>query len=200
MSANIKELFSNQNQSDLMLWLAAAVIGGVGLTWLVISQPWGSSQTLELPPVGISSPATATDDTAASADPAPPERNGSSLDSPLRMAKLAYDAGMLIEPADYSAWSLYTEALKLEPDNQAARDGLERVATDLLKRSAAALEQGRYADARVNVDRILGVLPEYEPAIALGDKIRVADTPAPAARAPAPPPTALPSTWLIPAP
>ena len=96
MSANIKELFSNQNQSDLMLWLAAAVIGGVGLTWLVISQPWGSSQTLELPPVGISSPATATDDTAASADPAPPERNGSSLDSPLRMAKLAYDAGMLI--------------------------------------------------------------------------------------------------------
>jgi hypothetical protein len=98
MSANVKGMLSNQNQSDLMLWLAAAVIGGIGLTWLLISRPWSSNVTVELPPVGITAPAADADSAIAATDPASPAGQDSSLDSPLRMAQLAYDAGMLIEP------------------------------------------------------------------------------------------------------
>ena len=34
------------------------------------------------------------------------------LDNPLRMAQLAYDAGMLVEPEEYSAWTLFSRVVK----------------------------------------------------------------------------------------
>jgi TonB family protein len=89
------------------------------------------------------------------------------LDNPLRMAELAYEAGMLIEPEDYSAWTLFAGVLAQEPENAAARAGLEKVAADLVQRSSVALEQGRYDDAGAMVDRILGTLPEHSGAVEL---------------------------------
>jgi TonB family protein len=89
------------------------------------------------------------------------------LDNPLRMAELAYEAGMLVEPEDYSAWTLFAGVLAQEPDNTAARAGLEKVAADLVQRSSVALEQGRYDDAGAMVERILGTLPEHSGAVEL---------------------------------
>jgi TonB family protein len=87
------------------------------------------------------------------------------------MAQLAYDAGMLVEPGEYSAWTLYARVLKAEPGSAAALTGLEKVADDLLRRGETALDQGRFDDARKTVERIRSVLPEHPGAKALAAKI-----------------------------
>jgi TonB family protein len=101
------------------------------------------------------------------------------LDNPLRMAELAYDAGMLIEPAEYSAWTLFSRVLRTEPDNIAARDGLTKVADDLVRRGETALDQGRFDNARATVERIRAALPEHAGAKALAQKIFPVATPEP---------------------
>lgn len=154
----------SSKQNDSLLWLAAAVVAGIGVTWLVISQPWSSPDQ---------SPRVQTPAIAAPAVPAPtptgpqPARDAqANLDSsfdqdPLRMAELAYDAGMLVEPEEYSAWALYRRVLQREPDNATARQGLEKIAEELLRRANSAVEQGRFDDARVTLERIRSAIPVH---------------------------------------
>jgi len=166
---------SKSNQGDLLLWIAGGAIAAVGTAWLVITQPWkGSGEepeptlALAIAPSAATSPAlTAEAEAVADDTAAAPE----ALDNPLRMAQLAYDAGMLIEPDEYSAWTLFSRVLKTEPDNAAAREGLTKVADDLVQRGETALDQGRFDDARAAVERIRSALPEHEGAKALAQKI-----------------------------
>ena len=166
----------SSNQGDLLLWVAGGAIAVFGAAWLVIMQPWkggGDEQELTLAMATTSSAATApaltapaeavADDAAAAPD--------AELDNPLRMAQLAYDAGMLVEPDEYSAWTLFSRALKSEPDNAAALEGLTKVADDLVRRGETALDQGRFDDARATVERIRSALPNHEGAKSLAQKI-----------------------------
>jgi TonB family protein len=165
----------SSNQGDLLLWIAGGAIAAVGMAWLVIMQPWKGGDEPETrlalaigPPAAAASVLTAeaeavTDDSAAAPEAA--------LDNPLRMAQLAYDAGMLIEPDEYSAWTLFSRVLKAEPENAAAREGLTKVADDLVHRGETALDQGRFDDARATVERIRSALPEHEGARSLAQKI-----------------------------
>jgi len=167
-------------QSDLMLAIAAAAVVGMGAVWLVLAAPWSSPA----PAPSASSPAAVSVERVAltmplgspgSADPA--RADGSSLDNPLRLAQLAYEAGMLVEPEEYSAWTLYTRALEQNASSEAARQGLGRVADELLARGAVAVEQGRYDDARATIARILEALPEHAGAMALAERVRAAEPP-----------------------
>ena len=165
-------------QSDRLLWLAAGTVGAIGLTWLLISRPWSSDDALSPPP-------SATEETAAVAapEPAPAARAASMptvLSNPLRMAQLAYEAGMLVEPPDYSAWTLFAGVLAEEPDNVTAREGLEAVSGELLRRASVALEQGRLEAAAESVERILAALPKHEEALRLGAQIERSRPPEPA--------------------
>src|SRR5262245_6613977 len=107
----------SSNQGDLLLWIAGGAIAAVGVAWLVIMQPWkGASdeQEITLAVASTSSAATTPALTAsaeAAADDAAAAPEGE-LDNPLRMAQLAYDAGMLVEPDEYSAWTLFARVLK----------------------------------------------------------------------------------------
>ncbi len=223
-------------QNDTLLWLAAALVAGVGVTWLVISAPWSSSSSGdEAPPAQTAAPAPAPAaaghaaggssgaaaqaatpqaaqtaatplsgapgdaDAASSAAPpagtdagtpgpadAPAAAGGRSGiegaldDDPLRMAKLAFQAGMLVEPEQYSAWALYRRVLAKDPGNAEAKAGLQRVADDLLKRANSAVEQGRFDDARKTVARIREALPNDPGAAELTAKIdKLAPKPAP---------------------
>jgi TonB family protein len=164
------------NEGDLLLWIAGGAIAAIGAAWLVITQPWtgGGDEpeptlALAIAPSAATSPALTAEAEAVAGDAAAaPE---ATLDNPLRMAQLAYDAGMLIEPDEYSAWTLFSRVLKAEPDNAAAREGLTKVADDLVRRGETALDQGRFDDARAAVDRIRAALPEHEGAKALALKI-----------------------------
>jgi TonB family protein len=170
----------SSNQADLLLWIAGGAIAAVGTAWLVITQPWKggaeppkpitialatSSSAVTSPALTAKAEAVAGDAAAAATAPE------ALLDNPLRMAELAYEAGMLIEPDEYSAWTLFSRVLKDEPDNAAARDGLTKVADDLVRRGETALDQGRFDDARATVERIRATLPEHEGAKGLAQKI-----------------------------
>lgn len=170
----------SSNQGDLMLWIAGGAIAAVGVAWLVITQPWsgsGGDATEEAPVISTSTTPEPEPDQALvvavvdDGGTAPPPGEEATLDNPLRMAELAYDAGMLVEPEEYSAWTLYARVLKSEPGNIAARDGLTKVADDLVRRGETALDQGRFDDARALVERIRGALPSHAGAKALAQKI-----------------------------
>src|SRR6185312_11388507 len=166
----------SSNQGDLLLWVAGGAIAVFGAAWLVIMQPWkggGDEQELTLAmattssaatPPALTAPAEAVADDAA----AVPEAE---LDNPLRMAQLAHDAGMLVEPDEYSAWTLFQRVLKNEPGNAAALEGLTKVADDLVRRGETALDQGRFDDARATVERIRAALPNHPGAKDLSQKI-----------------------------
>ena len=164
------------HQSDLLLWVAGGAVAAVGIAWLVILKPWAGSEAAA--PVPPPPPAAAV--TLAMADATPPAGGSDAatapsadetLDSPLRMAELAYEAGMLIDPEEYSAWTLYARVAKAEPNNAEAVAGLTKVADDLVRRGETALEQGRFDDARSVVERIRSVLPKHPGAKALAAKI-----------------------------
>ncbi|HUO67801.1 MAG TPA: energy transducer TonB [Gammaproteobacteria bacterium] len=158
-------------QSDLLLYVAGAVVAAVGVTWLVLLKPWGSSAP---PPA---EPPAPTQTLAIADTPPPPAGDEASsapsaaLDNPLRMADLAFQAGMLVEPEEYSAWTLYRGVVKSEPGNAAAVQGLNKVADELVRRGETALEQGRFDDARAVVERIRAALPAHAGAKALAEKI-----------------------------
>jgi TonB family protein len=174
MSESSLSRSSTQQQNDRLLWLAAGVLGAMGITWLVISQPWASDETpapaVPTPSLVAAAPATGTPVASSSDNEAQPVLS-INLDNPLRMAELAYEAGMLIEPEDYSAWTLFASVLRQEPDNAAARDGLQKVAADLVQRGSVALEQGRYDDASSMLDRIFGTLPDHAGALELAARL-----------------------------
>jgi TonB family protein len=158
-------------QGDLLLYVAGAVVAAVGVTWLVILKPWGSSA-----PAPAEQPAPTQAVAMADTPPPPPGDDApgapsAALDNPLRMADLAFQAGMLIEPEEYSAWTLYRGVVKAEPGNAAAVQGLNKVADELVRRGETAREQGRFDDARAVVERIRAALPAHAGAKALAEKI-----------------------------
>jgi TonB family protein len=189
---------TSANQGDLLLWVAGAAVAAVGVAWLVIMKPWGGADTVSPAPAPAQATAPATEvTTLAMADgtPAPhddtptPPADEAALDNPLRMAELAYDAGMLIDPEEYSAWTLYSRVAKAEPGNAAAVAGLNKVADDLVRRGETALEQGRFDDARHMVERIREALPGHPGAKALAARIwpqSAPDRPAPEIPKPVP--------------
>jgi TonB family protein len=163
---------STDKQNDHLLWLAGGVLGAMSVTWLVISQPWSSDSAptmARVPSAGLAAvvPPVVEPPVAPQSESDTRAELGSGLDNPLRMAQLAYEAGMLVEPEDYSAWTLFASVLDEEPSNEIARAGLQKVADDLVQRGGVALEQGRYDDARAMLDRILGTLPEHGGALEL---------------------------------
>lgn len=150
-----------RDSTDILLWMGGLVIAGLGASWLVLSQPWSTGD-------GASPPPIAPQDAPPSPAPplstprAPQAELETTLDSPLRMAKLAYEAGMLVEPQDYSAWALFQKVLDEDPENAEAANGLGMVADVLVSRADVALEQGRFEDVRDIVERIRATLPEHD--------------------------------------
>ncbi|HVS22472.1 MAG TPA: energy transducer TonB [Gammaproteobacteria bacterium] len=158
-------------QSDLMLYVAGGVVAVVAIAWLVILKPWsgGSAPAEQSAPATKVAMATDAPKPPPSGDEAPAA--ASALGNPLRMAELAFQAGMLVEPQEYSAWTLYRGVLKTEPNNAAASEGLNKVADELVRRGETALEQGRFDDARATVERVRAALPQHAGMKALADKI-----------------------------
>jgi TonB family protein len=169
---------TNSNQGDLLLWIAGGAIAAVGAAWLIITQPWNNSDAgppevavAHTPTPAAAASSALTTEVEAAAGDASALSSEATLDNPLRMAELAYEAGMLIEPEEFSAWTLFARVLESEPDNPVALDGLTKVADDLVRRGETALDQGRFDDARATVERIHTTLPEHAGAKSLAQKI-----------------------------
>lgn len=158
----------DQDSTDVLLLLGGLVVAGVGVSWLLLSKPWEllSGEERAVPP-----PVAAVTPQPVDEPPASEPTLESTLDNPLRMAHLAFEAGMLVEPAGYSAWSLYEQVLEETPDQPEALNGLTLIADALVARGAVALEQGRLNDVREIVERIRSRLPDHDGAAALASEI-----------------------------
>ncbi len=188
MGRPVKATAKSVNQSDLLLWVAGGVIAAVGIAWLLIMKPWYGGEAPETNPSEVARATGASSEVVMAIAEELPIDDGDTagLDNPLRMAQLAYEAGMLVEPEEYSAWTLFARVAKAEPANEAALEGLNKVADDLVRRGETALDQGRSKDARATAERILAALPAHAGAKALAAKIRP-DPPAAEASADPPP-------------
>ena len=192
---------TTDQQGDLMLWIAAGAVAAIAVGWLAVTNLGGDSGSAPTVSGTNAAAASASADSeatsgAGAADPAGDTigpagpmavldtnpLSDPALDNPLRAAEMALEAGMLVEPEDYSAWSLFAAALATDPNDQTARDGLERVALALIDRGETAVEQGRYDDARESITRILARLPDFPGALALLDTIETTEERAAAER------------------
>ena len=112
----MKEVATNTtvkaDSTDTLLWLGGLIVAGVGISWLFMTQPWVSEPSTVTSIRSSVQPSAQTVAARASA----PELE-SILDNPIRMARLAFEAGMLVEHENYSAWSLYEQILNDEPDH-----------------------------------------------------------------------------------
>jgi TonB family protein len=174
-------------QGDTLLWVAGAALAAVVLAWLALTRPWSSEPQATVhsaAPIPVTIPGAAVQ--AASR----PALTDPAVSDSLRLAELAFESGMLLEPEAYSAWALYHRALELVPGDPAATAGLERVVAELLRRAEVALQQGRHADAQGIADTVLAALPGHESASALAASIIEAEARERAAQeaAAAPPP------------
>ena len=162
---------SDRDPADVVLYLGAAIVVGVGLSWLVLAQPWQQSADNETRAESAAATVTPLAEPTASRLSTPEP----TVDEILRMADVALSAGMLIEPERYSAWKLYTDALRADPKNVDAREGIRRVADILLARATTALEQGRTTDAREVLSLVARQFPDQAGATELGERIDAAE-------------------------
>ncbi len=108
-----EEKRKSSQQADMLLWIAGGAIAAMGAAWLVITQPWNTGADLPAPapaparelamavapePSAAVPPALTAEAEAAAGGAVAEAGLEEPLDNPLRMAQLAYDAGMLVEP------------------------------------------------------------------------------------------------------
>lgn len=161
--------------TGLLLGIGGLIFAGIAVAWLLVYQPWKSDpepQTFAPPasePVAVEPAADEPQPDTPSEGPRAELEIG--FDNPLRMAQLALDAGLLIEPENYSAWSLFLKARNEDPDSAEAQAGLEQVAEVLVERAGTALDQGRTEDAQKLVGLVLDALPDHPNAMLLQDEL-----------------------------
>jgi TonB family protein len=172
MSSNQAPVKKSQDITDLLLYLGGIIVVGIGISWLLMTKPWDEA---DRPAPSLATGAAVTAEIAAILNPQPLAHPETVTNNPLRLARLAYEAGMLVEPERYSAWALYSEVLAADPENVAATAGLNEVADALLERATTALEQGRLDDAGVTLELIVAKLPGHSGAERLANEISDAE-------------------------
>jgi TonB family protein len=118
--------------------LTAGLLVLIGGIWFGVSK---FTSEPEMPPV-VNQPAA----TGAQQPGGVPERPDP-VKAELALAKDAFNQGKFIEPQGESALDLYRSALALDPNSQAAREGIRGVAEKILERAEAALLAERLEEA-----------------------------------------------------
>ncbi len=104
-------------------------------------------QTQQPPPPPL--PPAPPRDAEPPATPAPPVQ----VERLLERAQLAFDAQHLTLPAKNSAFTLYRELLHLEPGNDAARRGLEKIVERYVEFALDAVQRHQFPRARTMLAR-----------------------------------------------
>lgn len=90
----------------------------------------------------------------------PVDQRAVAIQSKLAAADAAARAGHLLDPATGSAYTLYTELLRLDPKNAAAEAGLDRITTRFLEQAESQLVEGKLDDAEGSLNSARQVRPE----------------------------------------
>ena len=98
------------------------------------------------------------------------------LNTWLQQAQGHLDANRLTSPKGNNALELYQKVLSINPDNQNAQDGLNRIADNYVKLAANALDEGRISKARTYVKRGLEVVKNHEELLTLKKDLETMQT------------------------
>jgi TonB family protein len=165
----MREVSGAAKQGDRLLWMLG---GGVGLV-AVLSFVMLNFGTTEESAREQSTSLVTTAKLKSAEDHLSPEVPSDDLFRVrLNRAQLAFDAGMLIEPEGFSAWSLYEKILAEDAGNRAAQRGLEAVADALVDEASEASSAGQDAAAQRLLALVLKRYPEHEEAANLRDRMR----------------------------
>lgn len=130
--------------------------GGAAALLALALLAWGGAELIERAPwksFGFSPP--------DSSPPPSPDAHGAAVQKLVDAAGVALSQGRLVDPGDDSAVSLYRAALARDPVNVQARQGLARVADELLRGVEQALLTGDLKSAASLLDAARGVQPTH---------------------------------------
>ncbi|HEX7013714.1 MAG TPA: TonB family protein [Steroidobacteraceae bacterium] len=130
--------------------LAAGLLIVVGGIWFGVSQ---FTKEPPAPPV-VQQPAPVAEPSGVPERPDP-------VQAELALAREAFNQGKYLEPAGESALDLFRSALALDPNNQAAKDGIRDVQDKILERAEAALTAERLEEASRNIELARDIDPTH---------------------------------------
>jgi len=93
--------------------------------------------------------------------PPPPDRRALAIESNLAAAQAAVRAGHLLEPPAGSAFALYTEVLRLDPQNAEARAGIDQLADGFISQAETALVREDLDAAALALSRARQLRPDH---------------------------------------
>ena len=137
------------------LWAA-----GIAVTALIAGNVYLSMQSPQ--------PAVATPKVAVTLSPEQQQK----IKDLLELAAIHADVGYLTAPTGSNALWAYQEALKIDPYNRQAMDGIVKIADTLEQQAWEAYEQGDRATAMKKVQEGLEAYPEHKGLLSLREKLR----------------------------
>lgn len=140
---NLSNASDGGDKNYLMTYGALAA----GLLFLIGGIWFGVKKFASTPEV----PIAATPVTPATIQPGVPEKPDP-VQAELALAKEAFDQDRFLEPTGESALDYYRSALALDPNSQAAKDGIRAVADKILARAETALTAERLEEAIRNIE------------------------------------------------
>jgi tetratricopeptide (TPR) repeat protein len=93
------------------------------------------------------------------------------VDQLLILAKQQFERRQLTRPADNNAFDNYQKVLQLDPDNNAAKAGLQSIAKLYLQWAQSNIRKGNLTKGLNNIDKGLGVLPQQKELQALRSEV-----------------------------
>jgi TonB family protein len=131
--------------------LAAGLLIVIGGIWFGVSKFTGEPT----PPPVAAQPAPAAGQPGGVPEKIDP------IQAELALAKEAFAAGKYLEPAGDSALDYYRSALALDPNSQAAKDGIRSVVDKILERAEASLTSEKLEDASRNIELARDIDPAH---------------------------------------
>ena len=126
------------------------------------------------PPAAVSPPTTVTvEEAPTEAPPPPPPTPQAEIEQRLAEAQQQMDSRRITAPASGNALRSYQRVLELDPDNAAARAGIDRIAAYYREIAEKSLRQGRPDESLAYIGRGLRATPQNQDLINLRRQARL---------------------------
>lgn len=160
------------DQGDRLMWMLGGAVGVVALVSVTLVF-WPAQETQNASETAATITTAVVDLAAGGASATAISTDDVQFSSRLNRAQLALDAGMLLEPEGFSAWSLFAEILEIQPDHAEAAAGLAAVAEALVGRARLAASERRDGEADALIEQVLVHFPNHPEALEIRDRERV---------------------------
>ncbi|MCL7423368.1 MAG: protein kinase [Methylobacter sp.] len=89
----------------------------------------------------------------------------------LELAQIHFEVGYITAPSGSNALWTYRQALSIDPDNQEAQQGLEKIADWMEEQAITLFDQQKFDESLAKVEEGLAVLPEKDSLLTLKQQI-----------------------------